>query len=103
MTKEFSPEQCLETSDAVLRGATVVASNLAFEAAGLEAAGLEADEHRRRMLKSALYLESLLGAFMRFYADGDEIEAARISLMEDMFEEGFAAPNGKEGIDAEKK
>ena len=98
MTKEFTAKDCVEASDAVLRGASVVANNLAFEAAGLEA-----DDHRRRMLKSALYLESLMGAFMRFYADGDEIEAARISLMEDMLEEDIAALNGKEGIDAEKK
>ena len=98
MTKEVTAEDCVEASDAVLRGASVVANNLAFEAAGLEA-----DDHRLRMLKSVLYLESLMGAFMRLYADGDEIEAARVSLMEDMLEEDIAAPNGKEGIDAEKK
>ena len=84
MKKEFSAEDYVRHMDGLLRLTRVVASNLAFNAAGLNAG--EEDLHREKLLKSAFFLKAWVDGLLEELADEEEIERTRHALMENLIE-----------------
>lgn len=62
----------------------IVVSNLAFNAAGLNAG--EEDLHREKLLKSIIALKSEVDGLLKELADEEEIEWANRALMKDSIE-----------------
>lgn len=84
MKKELSAKEYVMNASGLLDAARIVASNLAFNAAGL-AAG-EEDLHREKLLKSIVTLKSQVDGLLKELADEEEIEWANRALTKDSIE-----------------
>lgn len=94
MKKEFSAEDYIEYADGLLVAAHVMVSNLAFNAAGLNAG--EEDLHREKLVKSIVLLKARVDALLNELADEEEIERAERELAKRAIE-SFLERFAKEG------
>ena len=84
MKKEFGAEDYVSYSSKLLFSTHVVASNLAFNAAGLNEG--EEDLHREKLLESIILLGALGDGLLDELADEGEIERANRALAEKSIE-----------------
>lgn len=78
MKKEFRAEDYVGYADGLLRSMRIVVSNLAFNAAGLNAG--EEDLHREKLLKSVVLLKAKVDVLLSELADKEGIERAEREL-----------------------
>ena len=99
MKKELSAKEYVINASGLLDAARIVASNLAFNAAGLQADDLK--KLRNNLIDSAILLQDQVSEFLEDYAEPEEVfdrrraieeETARIrkmsALMKMVFENG---------------
>lgn len=84
MKKEFSAEDYVEYADGLLLSTHVVVSNLAFNAAGLNAG--EEDLHREKLVKSIVLLKARVDALLNELVDEEDIERAERELAKSAIE-----------------
>lgn len=84
MKKEFGAEDYVNYSSKLLFSTHVVASNLAFNAAGLNEG--EEDLHHEKLLKSISLLKMKVDWLLEALADEEEIERANRALAEKSIE-----------------
>ena len=78
MKKEFRAEDYVGYADGLLLSMRIVVSNLAFNAAGLNAG--EEDLHREKLLKSVVFLKAKVDVLLSELADKEDIERAEREL-----------------------
>lgn len=94
--KEFGAKEYVGHMDGLLFMTRIVVSNLAFNAAGLNAG--EEDLHREKLLKSIVALKSEVDGLLKELADEEEIERANRALAKkavETFLERFKKECGK--------
>lgn len=79
--KEFGAKEYVRHMDGLLFATRIVASNLAFNAAGLNAG--EEGLHREKLLKSIVALKLEVDGLLKELADEEEIERAKRALAKD--------------------
>ena len=84
MKKEFRAEDYVGYADGLLRSMRIVVSNLAFNAAGLNAG--EEDLHREKLLKSVVLLKAKVDVLLSELADKEDIEQAKRALTDESVE-----------------
>ena len=84
MKKEFSAEDYVKNAHALLKATSTVVSNLAFNAAGLNAG--EEDLHREKLVKSIVLLKARVDALLNELADEEDIERAERALAKSAIE-----------------
>lgn len=84
MKKEFSARDYVDHADGLLLSMHIVVSNLAFNAAGLNAG--EEDLHREKLLKSIIFLKAKVDVLLSELADEEDIEQAKRALTEESVE-----------------
>lgn len=84
MKKEFTAKDYVKNSHALLGAMSTVVSNLASNAAGLNA-GNE-NVHREKLLKSIILLKTVVDGLLAELADEEEIKRATRALAEDSVE-----------------
>ena len=84
MKKEFTAKDYVDCADSLLRTMRIVVSNLAFNAAGLNAG--EEDLHREKLLKSIIFLKTEADVLLGELADEEDIERAAHALAKDSAE-----------------
>lgn len=94
MAKEFSAEDYVVRAYDLLNAASIVASNLSFNAAGLNAG--EEDLHREKLVKSIVLLKARVDAILNELVDEEDIERAKRELAKSAIE-SFLERFAKEG------
>ena len=84
MKKEFRAEDYVGYADGLLLSMRIVVSNLAFNAAGLNAG--EEDLHREKLLKSVVFLKAKVDVLLSELADKEGIERAERELTDESVE-----------------
>ena len=84
MKKEFRAEDYVGYADGLLLSMRIVVSNLAFNAAGLNAG--EEDLHREKLLKSVVLLKAKVDVLLSELADKEDIEQAKRALTDESVE-----------------
>lgn len=78
MKKEFGAEDYVRHADGLLLSMHIVVSNLAFNAAGLNAG--EEDLHRKKLLKSIVFLKAKVDRLLEEFAGEEDAERAEREL-----------------------
>lgn len=84
MKKEFRAEDYVGYANGLLLSMRIVVSNLAFNAAGLNAG--EEDLHREKLLKSVVLLKAKVDVLLSELADKEGIERAERELTDESVE-----------------
>ena len=84
MKKEFRAEDYVGYADGLLLSMRIVVSNLAFNAAGLNAG--EEDLHREKLLKIVVLLKTEVDVLLSELADKEGIERAERELTDESVE-----------------
>lgn len=79
--KEMAPKQLLECMDATMKAANCYLTNLAFNAAGLQADDLK--KHRNNLIDSAILLQDQVSEFLEDYAEPEEVFDRRRAIEEE--------------------
>lgn len=79
--KEMTPEQLVGRIHATMKVANCYLTNLAFNAAGLQADGLK--KHRNNLIDSAILLQDQVSKFLEDYAEPEEVFDRRRALEEE--------------------
>lgn len=79
--KEMTPEQLVKRMNATMKVANCYLTNLAFNAAGLQADDLK--KHRNNLIDSAILLQDQVGKFLEDYAEPEEVFDRRRALEEE--------------------
>lgn len=78
MKKEFGAEDYVRYADGLLLSMHIVVSNLAFNAAGLNAG--EEDLHRKKLLESIVFLKAKVDCLLEELVDEEDVERAEREL-----------------------
>ncbi len=84
MKREFGAKDYVGCADSLLLSTHVVVSNLAFNAAGLNAG--EEDLHREKLVKSIVLLKARVDALLNELVDEEDIERAERELAKSAIE-----------------
>ena len=84
MKKEFRAEDYVGYANGLLLSMRIVVSNLAFNAAGLNAG--EEDLHREKLLKSVVFLKAKVDVLLSELEDEEGIEQAKRALTDESVE-----------------
>lgn len=79
--KEMAPKQLLECMDMTMKVANCYLTNLAFNAAGLQAD--DPKKHRSNLIDSAILLQDQVSEFLEDYAEPEEVFDRRRALEEE--------------------
>ncbi len=79
--KEMTPEQLVKRMDATMKVANCYLTNLAFNAAGLQADDLK--KHRNNLIDSAILLQDQVSKFLEDYAEPEEVFDRRRAIEEE--------------------
>lgn len=96
MKKEFGAEDYVRYADGLLRMTRIVVSNLAFNAAGLNAG--EEEVHRKKLLMSIIYLKTEVDLLLKELTGEEDVERAERELAKkavETFLERFKKECGK--------
>lgn len=95
MNKEFDAKDYVENAHVLLKATSIVVSNLAFNGAGLNAGSEEV--HREKLLKSIIFLKTIVDGLLGELADEGEIKRAAPALAADSIEAVLQRIREKEG------
>ncbi|WP_294378472.1 hypothetical protein [uncultured Slackia sp.] len=95
MKKEFGAEDYVGYASGLLKATSTVVSNLAFNAAGLNEG--DEDVHRGKLLKSIIFLKTIVDGLLGELADEEEIKRAERALAADSIEAILQRIRKKEG------
>ena len=84
MKREFGAKDYVGCADSLLCSTRIVVSNLAFNAAGLNAG--EEDLHREKLVKSIVLLKARVDALLNELVDEEDIERAERELAKSAIE-----------------
>lgn len=94
MKKELNSKEYVMHADKLLKTMAVVVSNLAFNAAGL---GKGEEAHRKKLLKSVVYMRLQVEYFLSELSDKDEVGQVEREIAREILDELFARPSEKGG------
>lgn len=95
MKKELNSKEYVMHADKLLKTMAVMASNLAFNAAGL--AEGEEEAHRKKLLKSVVYMKLQVEYLLSELSDKDEVGQVEREIAREILDELFARPSEKGG------
>ena len=81
MKRELSAKEYVRHMDGLLFATRIVVSNLAFNAAGLQADDLK--KHRNNLIDSAILLQDQVSKFLEDYAEPEEVFDRRRAIEEE--------------------